>query len=102
MLTLQKEKNSESSDRKRVNVKKILSLDSLIKEPYSKVTIELKDNFVANDIKNILSAKGNTAINLIINKNNQKAYYSLQNNRKFDLDHYNLLKSKEYVLKIIV
>ena len=53
-------------------------------------------------LRNILSKKGNTAINLIINKKNQKVYYSLQNNRKFDLNHYNLLKSKEYVLKIIV
>ena len=85
-----------------INVKKILSLDELINEPYSKVTIELKDNFEVNDIRNILSKKGNTKVNLIINKNNQKACYSLQNNRKFDLDHYNLLKSKEYVLKIIV
>ena len=83
-------------------LRKILSLDELINEPYSKVTIELKDNFEANDIRNILSKKGNTKVNLIINKNNQKACYSLQNNRKFDLDHYNLLKSKEYVLKITV
>ena len=102
VLTLQKEKSSEGTERRRVNVKKILPLDELIKEPYSKVTIELKDNFEANDIRNILSTKGNTAVNLIINKKNQKVYYSLQNYRKFDLNHYNLLKSKEYVLKIIV
>ena len=102
VLTLQKEKTGGDIGRRRLNVKKILSLDELINEPYSKVTIELKDNFEANDIRNILSKKGNTKVNLIINKNNQKACYSLQNNRKFDLDHYNLLKSKEYVLKIIV
>ncbi len=102
VLTLQKEKTSEGTERRRVNVKKILSLDELIKEPYSKVIIELKDNFEVNDIRNILSTKGNTAVNLIINNKNQKVYYSLQNNRKFDLNHYNLLKSKEYVLKIIV
>ena len=102
VLTLQKEKTSGDIGRMRLNVKKILSLDELINEPYSKVTIELKDNFEVNDIRNILSKKGNTKVNLIINKNNQKACYSLQNNRKFDLDHYNLLKSKEYVLKIIV
>ena len=102
VLTLQKEKTSGDVGRMRLNVKKILSLDELINEPYSKVTIELKDNFEVNDIRNILSKKGNTKVNLIINKNNQKACYSLQNNRKFDLDHYNLLKSKEYVLKIIV
>ena len=102
VLTLQKEKTNGDSERSRVNVKKILSLDELINEPYSKVTIELKDNFEVDDIRNILSKKGNTKVNLIINKNNSKACYSLQNNRKFDLHHYNLLKSKEYVLKITV
>ena len=99
---MQKERVSGDLSRRRVNVKKILSLDEVIQEPYSRVTIELKENFQISDIKDILSKEGNTKINLVINKNNQKAYYSLENNRKFDLSHYNHLKSKEYVLKITV
>ena len=102
ILTLQKDKVSGDISRRRVNVKKILSLDEVVEEPYSKVTIELKENFQISDIKDILSKRGNTKINLVINKNNQKAYYSLQNNRKFDLSHYNHLKSMEYVVKITV
>ena len=102
VITLQKEKVNADSDKRRVNVKKILFLDELINEPYSNVTIELKENFKAKDIKEILSSKGNTTINLIINKKNQKAYYSLKNNRKFDLNHFKRLKDKEYVLKITV
>ena len=42
-------------------LKKYYLLMNLLNEPYSKVTIELKDNFEANDIRNILSTKGNTA-----------------------------------------
>tara|TARA_B100000886_G_scaffold232314_1_gene162280 strand:+ start:1030 stop:4443 length:3414 start_codon:yes stop_codon:yes gene_type:complete len=102
ILTLQKDKASGDISRRRVNVKKILSLDEVVEEPYSKVTIELKENFQISDIKDILSKKGNTKINLVINKDNKKAYYSLQNNRKFDLSHYNHLKSMEYVVKITV
>ena len=79
-----------------------MSVDEVINKPYSKVTIELKENFKINDIKEILSQEGNTEISLVINKKNQRAYYSLQNNRKFDLSHFKHLKSKEYVLKIIV
>ena len=30
--------------KKRINVKKILSFDEAINKPYSKVTIELKEN----------------------------------------------------------
>ena len=102
VITLQKEKVNDDTDNRRVNVKKILLIDELIQEPYSNVTIELKENFQANDIKEILSLKGNTSVKLVINKNNQKAYYSLQNKRKFDLNHFKRLKAKEYVLKILV
>ena len=77
-------------------------VNEVIEKPYSKVTIELKEDFKLNDIKEILSDNGNTSINLIINKKNQKALYSLENTRKFDLNHFKILKDKEYVLKIIV
>ena len=102
VLTLQKDRVNSDTEKRRINVKKILSIGDLINEPYSKVTIELKENFQADDIKEILSTRGNTVINLIINKKNQKAHYSLQNNRKFDLNHFKKLKAKEYVLKITV
>ena len=68
VLTLQKEKVNTDTDKKRVNVKKILFLQELINDPYSNVTIELKENFKVDDIKEILSLKGNTTINLVINK----------------------------------
>lgn len=102
ILTLQKERLSGENIKTRVNVKKIMSITEMISEPYSKVTIELKENFKIDDIKEILSIRGNTEINLVINKKKQKAYYSLKNNRKFDLKHFNQLKSKEYVVKITV
>ena len=102
VLTLQKDRVNSDTEKRRINVKKILSIGDLINEPYSKVTIELKENFQADDIKEILSTRGNTVINLIINKKNQKAHYSLQNNRKFDFNHFKKLKAKEYVIKITV
>ena len=37
--------------KKRINVKKILSLRKVINKPYSKVTIELKENFKIDEIK---------------------------------------------------
>ena len=102
ILTLQKEKLNGDQSKTRINVKKILPMDELLKQPYSKVTIELKENFQINEIKQILSAEGNTSINIVVNSKKQKAYYSLQNRRKFDLNHFKRLKANEYVLKIIV
>ena len=44
--------------------------------------------------------RGDTEINLVIKDKNKQAYYSLQENRKFDLNHLKALKAKEYVEKI--
>ena len=102
MISLQKDKVLNPEVKKRLNVKKILPLEDVINKPYSKVTIEIKEDSEINEIKEILSLHGDTQIELIINYKNKKAHYSLQNNRKFNLNHLKALKAKEYVKKIIV
>ena len=52
MLTLQKDKING-----RINLRKILSLDEILNKPYAKVTIELKENYNIEEIKNLLSLK---------------------------------------------
>ena len=66
------------------------------------MTIELSENCNINEVKEILSTKGETTVNLIIKNKNQIANYSLQNNRKFDLKLFKVLKAKNYVEKITV
>jgi DNA polymerase III subunit alpha len=102
VLTLQKDKITGDEVKKRINVRKILSLDEAINKPYSKVTIELKNNYNIEEIRELLSIDGDTEINFIIKDKNKEAHYSLQNNRKFDLKHLKALKAKEYVAKITV
>ena len=102
VLTLQKDTSNDDKIKKRVNVRKITNLDDLINKPYSKVTIELKANYNIDEIKELLSTKGETAINLVIKNENKKAHYCLDTNRKFDLSHLKALKAKNYVEKIIV
>ena len=102
VLTLQKDKITGDALKKRVNVRKILSLEDAINKPYSKVTIELKNNCNLDEIRELLSVSGDTKIDLVIKDKNKKAYYSLQNNRKFDLKHLKTLKAMEYVEKITV
>jgi len=102
VLTLQKDKFIKELSQRRVNVRKILSLDDIINKPYSKVTIELNENYDINELKKLLKNKGQTEINLIIHNKNKKVYYNLQNSRKFDFNHLKAIKSKEYVKKITV
>ena len=102
VLTLQKDKISNETEKKRINVKKIVNLDDVINKPYSKVTIELKNGYDINDLKKLLSNKGETEISLLVKDNNNQALFCLQENRKFDLNHLKALKAKKYVEKIIV
>ena len=101
VITLQKEINL-SENKKRINVRKILSLEEIINKPFSKVIIELEENYSLDEIKKILSVSGDTEINFVIKSSNKKAIFSLKNNRKFDLKHLKALKTKEYVSKITV
>ena len=102
VLTLQKDKSINETSQRRINVRKILGLNDILNQPYSKVTIELKENFNIQEIKKILINKGQTEINLIINNKNKKIHYNLKNTRKFDFNQLKIMKSKEYVKKITV
>jgi hypothetical protein len=102
VLTLQKDKSIADISKRRINLRKILSLDDIISKPYTKVTIELKDNYNLDEIKKMLTKLGQTEISLIINKKNQKIHYNLQNARKFDFNQLKVMKNKDYVKKITV
>ena len=102
ILTLQKDKITGDETKKRINVKKILNLEDAINKPFSRVTIELKDDLNLNEIQQLLLKKGETEINLVVKDKNKKAIYSLQENREFDLNHLKSLKAKKYVAKITV
>ena len=52
--------------------------------------------------KQILKNEGQTEINLVINKRNQRIHFNLQNPRKFDFNQLKTMKTKEYVKKITV
>ena len=61
VLTLQKDKITKEGTPRRINVKKILSLDDIINKPYQKVIIELRENYKIEEIKNA-SGKGKISL----------------------------------------
>ena len=102
VLTLQKDKSITDITKRRINVRKISSLEDIINKPYSKVTIELKENHNIDELKKLLTKDGKTEISLIINQKNQRIHFDLKNARKFDFNQLKAIKSKEYVKKITV
>ncbi len=89
-----------SGDQKRVNVKKIISLDNLINNSYKKVSIEIDEKLNLQELKKLLEKKGETEVQLIIRQKDTKFTVKLENPRKFDLKLLNEVKNREYVKKI--
>ena len=97
VITLFKETKTE---QKRVNVKKIISLDNLLNSNYKKVSIEINDNSNFNELKKLLETKGETEIKIVLKENDNKFTFKLENLRKFDLKLFNEVKNRQYVKKI--
>ena len=97
VITLFKEAKTE---QKRVNVKKIISLDNLLNSNYKKVSIEINDNSNFNELKKLLETKGETEIKIVLKENDNKFTFKLENLRKFDLKLFNEVKNRQYVKKI--
>ena len=89
-----------SGDQKRVNVKKIVFLDSLINSNYKKVSIEIDEKLDLEELKKLLEKKGETEVQLIIRQKDTKFTVKLENHRKFDLKLFNEVKNRDYVKKI--
>ena len=89
-----------TGDQKRINVKKIILLDSLINNSYKKVSIEINDKLDFQELKRLLNQRGETEVQLIIKQKDTKFTIKLENPRKFDLKLFNEVKNREYVKKI--
>ena len=100
ILTLQKDKLISENAQRRINIKKILSLDEMINKPYEKVSIELNNDFNLQELKDTLREEGETEIQLIIKDKNKSLSFKLEKLRKFDLSIFNDVKNKQYVKKI--
>ncbi len=89
-----------SGDQRRVNVKKIVSLDTLINDNYKKVSIEIDDKLNFKELQKLLEKKGETEVQLVLKQKDTKFTIKLENPRKFDLKLFNEVKNREYVKKI--
>ena len=87
---------SESENRfKKINVKKITSMDEVVNKPIKEITFKI-DNFSKLDyLKKILSQHGNTEVFINIKDKDKELILKLQQNRNIDRKTINALKNNE-------
>ena len=100
VLTLHRDKPQIDGGQRRVNVRKLLSLNEMIDKPYEKVLIELENNYDMEELQKTLKEEGKTEIQIIIRDKNKSLAFKLEKPRKFDLSIFKDVKNKQYVKKI--
>ena len=85
-----------------MNVRKIVSLDKIIKLGYNNVQIEIKDEDDLKKLYEVIKEKGNSKIKISINKEKKNYLFELSDKRKFDYETLKLLNKEQYIKKINV
>jgi len=100
ILTLQKDNSNIESFSRRINIKKLISLNEFTQKKYEKVTIEIKNQSNLDELQNLLKENGDTKIEIKIKKTSKIYTFELKNLRKFNVGTFNHIKDKEYIEKI--
>ena len=94
ILTLSKNLSDDDNNFKRINVKKIASLNDLINKPLNEVKIFLKNIEQLKKIDNIFKKNGKTDINIFIKNNNQNLSFKLKSMKNIERKSLETLKNK--------
>ena len=97
------EDNENKENRfRRINVRKIVSLEDIVKANYEDVYIEVD---TADNLKKLyesIKEKGNSKIKISIVKEDKKYLFELKDKRKFDYETLKYLNREPYIKKISV
>ncbi len=102
LLTVIKDKENQENRFRRINVRKIVNLESIIKQTYTNVEIEI---YNADDLKKlyeVIKQKGDSKIKISIKNENQNYLFELKDKRKFDRETLKNLNKEQYIKKINV
>ena len=97
-----KDRENQENRFRRVNVRKIISLEQITKQTYTNVEIEIHN---ADDLKKlyeIIKEKGNSKIKISIQNENKNYLFELKDKRKFDYQTLKHLNKERFIKKINV
>ena len=102
LLTIIKDKENQDNRFRRINVRKIVSLEELTKLNYTNVHIEIDKSDNLERLYETIKEKGNVKIKISINDSNKNYLFELKDKRKFDYETLKNLNKEQYIKKIRV
>ena len=98
MLTLIKNYSDENRIQKRINVKKMISLKELVDQPIKNITFKFKEIEDMKKLKGLSHINAETAVKVLLDKNNKIHTFQLKDKRKVNNQLLNLLNLNENVV----
>ena len=102
IVTIIKDKINQENRFRRINVRKIISLDKIIKQTYNNVRIEINNADDLNKLYKAINEKGDSLIEISLNDKGKNYLFELKDKRKFDYETFKYLNKEHYIKKISV
>jgi hypothetical protein len=102
LLTLIKDKENQENRFRRINVRKIVSLEKIAKLNFNSVHIEIDTSDSLKKLYKSIKEKGNSTIKISIAEQDKNYLFELKDKRKFDYETLKYLNREPYIKKISV
>ena len=99
-MTVIKDKENQENRFRRINVRKIVSLEVVTKSSYSSVEIQVRNAADLDKLYEVIKDKGDSKIKISIEDNNKNYLFELKDKRRFDHETLKYLNNEHYIKKI--
>jgi len=100
LLTVIKDKENQENRFKRINIRKIASLDEASKFSYNNVEIQIRNTEDLKKLYQVIKDKGDSKIKISIENENKNYLFELKEKRKFNQETLKHLNKEHYIKKI--
>ena len=100
LITIIKDKQNQENRFRRISVRKIVSLEDIVKLNYNNVFIEIDNKENLKKLYDNIKEKGNSKIKISVAENDKKYLFELGDKRKFDYETLKHLNQEPYIKKI--
>ena len=93
IITIIKNSSDDVNRFKKINVKKIVSINDIINKPIKEIVLKPKEIKSLQNISDLTRENGNTDVKIVIKDNNKEITFKLKNKRKIDIKSLESLKN---------
>ena len=100
LITVVKDTNNKENRFRRIIVKKLLNLNTILNQSIPKITFKIENLENLKNLANIISEKGDTNVKIVVKNNTKDLIFKLSNKRKINPEILKTLINQHYLKEI--